>query len=244
MYYVVSVNVFTIYLQTWASSHLSVEFCIVQVVHSNNFVTNFLIIKKEIPCLIWEGKWWSFFFTTKTNLHIGKTSVIQVSIKPSNTEVFSLGYMDFVGIKQSPELDLIIEDYFLIWINIPFFTGELSQELKIRPTLFHEIPSRKLQLCFILTWSHSWRSSFVFLLEVNPPYFVPLVEIVPHPETDPSTIERTYALMKKIGQSPVKLNREIEGFVLNRLQYAVISEAWRLVGVRIYFSNFYTLPVL
>ncbi|XP_067146229.1 lambda-crystallin homolog isoform X1 [Apteryx mantelli] len=65
---------------------------------------------------------------------------------------------------------------------------------------------------------------------VNPPYFVPLVEIVPHPETDPSTIEKTYALMKKAGQSPVKLNKEIEGFVLNRLQYAVISEAWRLVG--------------
>uniref|UniRef100_A0A8C8E6Z7 L-gulonate 3-dehydrogenase n=1 Tax=Otus sunia TaxID=257818 RepID=A0A8C8E6Z7_9STRI len=68
------------------------------------------------------------------------------------------------------------------------------------------------------------------LAQVNPPYFVPLVEIVPHPETDPSTIESTYALMKKIGQSPVKLNRETEGFVLNRLQYAVISEAWRLVG--------------
>ncbi|XP_069664290.1 lambda-crystallin homolog isoform X3 [Haliaeetus albicilla] len=67
-------------------------------------------------------------------------------------------------------------------------------------------------------------------IQVNPPYFVPLVEIVPHPETDPSTTERTYALMKTIGQSPVKLNREIEGFVLNRLQYAVISEAWRLVG--------------
>uniref|UniRef100_A0A672UN43 L-gulonate 3-dehydrogenase n=1 Tax=Strigops habroptila TaxID=2489341 RepID=A0A672UN43_STRHB len=67
-------------------------------------------------------------------------------------------------------------------------------------------------------------------IQVNPPYYVPLVEIVPHPETDPSTTERTYALMKKIGQSPVKLNKEIEGFVLNRLQYAVISEAWRLVG--------------
>lgn len=64
---------------------------------------------------------------------------------------------------------------------------------------------------------------------------MPLVEIVPHPETDPSTTERTYALMKKIGQSPVRLNREIEGFVLNRLQYAVISEAWRLVGVCISF---------
>lgn len=75
----------------------------------------------------------------------------------------------------------------------------------------------------------------MFLLEVNPPYFVPLVEIVPHPETDPSTTERTYALMKQIGQSPVKLNREIEGFVLNRLQYALISESWRLVGVCICF---------
>ncbi|KAM4796839.1 lambda-crystallin homolog isoform 1-T1 [Rhinophrynus dorsalis] len=64
---------------------------------------------------------------------------------------------------------------------------------------------------------------------VNPPYFVPLVELVPHPETETSTIERTYDLMKKIGQSPVKLMKETDGFVLNRLQYAVISEAWRLV---------------
>ncbi|KAL8191004.1 UNVERIFIED_CONTAM: Crystallin, lambda 1 [Gekko kuhli] len=66
---------------------------------------------------------------------------------------------------------------------------------------------------------------------VNPPYYVPLVELVPHPETDPCTLEKTYALMKKIGQSPVKLTKEIDGFVLNRLQYAIISEAWRLAGV-------------
>ncbi|XP_078513200.1 lambda-crystallin homolog [Lissotriton helveticus] len=64
---------------------------------------------------------------------------------------------------------------------------------------------------------------------VNPPYYVPLVELVPHPETDPATVETTYALMKEIGMSPVKLLKDIDGFVLNRLQYAVISEAWRLV---------------
>lgn len=64
---------------------------------------------------------------------------------------------------------------------------------------------------------------------VNPPYYVPLVELVPHPQTDPITVEKTYHLMKKIGQSPVKLMKETDGFVLNRLQYAVISEAWRLV---------------
>ncbi|XP_077154481.1 lambda-crystallin homolog [Ranitomeya variabilis] len=64
---------------------------------------------------------------------------------------------------------------------------------------------------------------------VNPPYYVPLVELVPHPQTEPVTVERTYSLMKKIGQSPVKLMKETDGFALNRLQYAVISEAWRLV---------------
>uniref|UniRef100_A0AAA9TVL7 Crystallin lambda 1 n=1 Tax=Bos taurus TaxID=9913 RepID=A0AAA9TVL7_BOVIN len=64
---------------------------------------------------------------------------------------------------------------------------------------------------------------------VNPPYYVPLVELVPHPETAPATVDRTYALMRRVGQSPVRLLREIDGFALNRLQYAVIAEAWRLV---------------
>ncbi|XP_054433416.1 lambda-crystallin homolog isoform X2 [Pteronotus mesoamericanus] len=64
---------------------------------------------------------------------------------------------------------------------------------------------------------------------VNPPYYVPLVELVPHPETAPATVDRTHALMQKIGQSPVRILKEVDGFVLNRLQFAVISEAWRLV---------------
>lgn len=78
--------------------------------------------------------------------------------------------------------------------------------------------------------------AFILLLfspspKVNPPYYVPLVELVPHPETAPATMDRTYALMRKIGQSPVRVLKEIDGFVLNRLQYAVIGEAWRLVEV-------------
>ncbi|XP_058526971.1 lambda-crystallin homolog isoform X1 [Ochotona princeps] len=64
---------------------------------------------------------------------------------------------------------------------------------------------------------------------VNPPYYVPLVELVPHPETSPATMDRTHALMTKIGQSPVRVLKEVDGFVLNRLQYAIIAEAWRLV---------------
>ncbi|XP_015219717.1 lambda-crystallin homolog [Lepisosteus oculatus] len=64
---------------------------------------------------------------------------------------------------------------------------------------------------------------------VNPPYYVRLVELVPHPETDPSVMETTFALMREVGQAPVRLRREIDGFALNRIQYAIIAEAWRLL---------------
>ncbi|XP_029112460.1 lambda-crystallin homolog isoform X2 [Scleropages formosus] len=64
---------------------------------------------------------------------------------------------------------------------------------------------------------------------VNPPYYVRLVELVPHPETLPAVMEQTYALMTEVGQTPVRLTKEIDGFALNRVQYAIIAESWRLV---------------
>ncbi|XP_054718034.1 lambda-crystallin-like [Uloborus diversus] len=64
---------------------------------------------------------------------------------------------------------------------------------------------------------------------VNPPYYVPLVEVVPAPWTDPEVTTRTKALMSDIGQKPVILKKEIPGFAVNRIQYALINECWRLV---------------
>ncbi|KAJ8013068.1 hypothetical protein DPEC_G00049460 [Dallia pectoralis] len=64
---------------------------------------------------------------------------------------------------------------------------------------------------------------------VNPPYYVRLVELVPHPETLPGVMDTTFTLMASVGQAPVRLRKEIDGFALNRVQYAVIAESWRLV---------------
>uniref|UniRef100_UPI0037E9508F lambda-crystallin homolog n=1 Tax=Semicossyphus pulcher TaxID=241346 RepID=UPI0037E9508F len=64
---------------------------------------------------------------------------------------------------------------------------------------------------------------------VNPPYHVKLVELVPHPETAAAVMDTTHALMTKVGQVPVRLKKEIDGFALNRVQAAVIAESWRLV---------------
>ena len=65
---------------------------------------------------------------------------------------------------------------------------------------------------------------------VNPPYYVPLVEIVPAPWTKPEYTVTTRRIMEEIGQKPVTLSREIEGFALNRIQYAILNECWRLVA--------------
>ncbi|HEY7579524.1 MAG TPA: 3-hydroxyacyl-CoA dehydrogenase [Acetobacteraceae bacterium] len=64
---------------------------------------------------------------------------------------------------------------------------------------------------------------------VNPPYLVPLVELCPAPWTDPATVSRTRALMTSAGQVPATVNKEMAGFALNRLQGALLAEAFRLI---------------
>ena len=65
---------------------------------------------------------------------------------------------------------------------------------------------------------------------VNPPHLIPLVELCGAPWTSPETIDRAKNIYREIGQVPVIINREINGFVLNRLQGALLAEAFRLVG--------------
>jgi 3-hydroxyacyl-CoA dehydrogenase len=65
---------------------------------------------------------------------------------------------------------------------------------------------------------------------VNPPYLIPLVELCPAPWTDPAAVERTRALMTAAGQVPATVKKEIDGFALNRLQGALLAEAFRLLA--------------
>jgi len=65
---------------------------------------------------------------------------------------------------------------------------------------------------------------------VNPPHLVPLVELCGAPWTSPAAIDRARKIYREIGQVPVTINLEINGFVLNRLQGALLAEAFRLVG--------------
>ncbi len=72
------------------------------------------------------------------------------------------------------------------------------------------------------------RARFLVVHPVNPPHVIPVVEIVPTPWTTPEIVGDIRVFMERIGQVPVVLNKEIDGFILNRLQGALLDEAWKL----------------
>jgi len=65
---------------------------------------------------------------------------------------------------------------------------------------------------------------------VNPPHLVPIVELCGAPWTSPATIAAAREIYEAVGQAPITVNREVDGFVLNRLQAILLAEAFRLVG--------------
>lgn len=63
-----------------------------------------------------------------------------------------------------------------------------------------------------------------------PVHLIPLVEVVGGEQTVPETVEITCRLMEKIGKTPVRLKKEVSGYIVNRLQAAVLREAIDLVA--------------
>ena len=74
------------------------------------------------------------------------------------------------------------------------------------------------------------RERCIVVHPMTPPYLVPVVEIVPAPWTSAATTDAVMQLMSDIDMTPIRLNKEIFGFVLNRFQVGLINEAMYLVS--------------
>jgi len=79
------------------------------------------------------------------------------------------------------------------------------------------------------TESLAGRARCIVAHPVNPPHLAPVVELCGAPWTNEATKARARAVMLGVGQVPIDVRREIDGFVLNRLQVALLTEAFRLV---------------
>ncbi len=63
----------------------------------------------------------------------------------------------------------------------------------------------------------------------NPPYLIPLVEVVRTEQVDPAVVERTMDLLRRVGKHPIDCKKDVPGFVANRLQHALWREAISIV---------------
>jgi L-gulonate 3-dehydrogenase len=74
------------------------------------------------------------------------------------------------------------------------------------------------------------RSRCIVAHPANPPHLMPVVEVVPSPWHEKQFVRRVCDILESIGQVPVVIQKEVEGFVMNRLQTAVVNEAVALVA--------------
>ena len=74
------------------------------------------------------------------------------------------------------------------------------------------------------------RQRCIVVHPINPPYLVPAAEVVPAPWTSAETVERTRAFLVGAGHAPLVMKRELDGFIMNRMQGALLEEAFRLVA--------------
>ena len=72
------------------------------------------------------------------------------------------------------------------------------------------------------------RERFLIAHPVNPPHLIPVVELVPAPWTAPEILPWLTGQLQHFGQVPVQVRSEAQGFVLNRLQGALLNEAFAL----------------
>jgi L-gulonate 3-dehydrogenase len=81
----------------------------------------------------------------------------------------------------------------------------------------------------LFTESLAGRARCIVAHPVNPPHLAPVVELCGAPWTSTEAKARATEVMHDVGQVPIDVRREIDGFVLNRLQAALLTEAFRLV---------------
>jgi 3-hydroxybutyryl-CoA dehydrogenase len=148
----------------------------------------------------------------------GLTSLSQTEIsaliKPVS-ELADLSTVEFIieavpevlEIKQAlyRELETVVEKEAIVASNTSGFMPSKLSEFLIHPDRF--------------IVAHFW----------NPPHAIPLVEVVPSPRTSSAVVDRTMALLRESRAEPVLVQKEIPGFIGNRLQYAILREALAIV---------------
>jgi 3-hydroxyacyl-CoA dehydrogenase len=124
--------------------------------------------------------------------------------------------------------------------NVQFVTEAIAEDLLAKQELFLRLESLTSPSTILASNSSTFPISqsageletaqrAILTHWFNPPYIIPVVEVVPGKRTAESTSEITCQLLRKIGKQPVRIHQEIPGFLVNRVQIAMLREVWDLL---------------
>lgn len=116
----------------------------------------------------------------------------------------------------------------------------ITEEIEIKSDFYSKISNIVNDNCIIcsntsalpitlLSKSVNKPERFLGMHWFNPPHIIPLIEIIKSDKTDYRYVNLIYDLSKSIDKQPVIVNKDIKGFVANRIQFAVLREALYLV---------------
>jgi 3-hydroxybutyryl-CoA dehydrogenase len=124
--------------------------------------------------------------------------------------------------------------------NAEFIIEAVFEEVELKRAVFAELdrvaPAEAVLASNSSTMGISQIAGVTLTPErcVNMHFFYPvlvmdLVEVVRGPQTSDETVERALAMARRMGRTPVLINREIDGFLVNRILHAATQEAYRLL---------------
>ena len=124
--------------------------------------------------------------------------------------------------------------------TVEFIIEAVPEVLEIKQALYRELETMVAERVILASNTSGFMPSnlseflahpdrFIVAHFWNPPHAIPLVEVVPSQHTSAAVVERTIALLRESRAEPVLVEKEIPGFIGNRLQYAMLREALAIV---------------
>ena len=126
------------------------------------------------------------------------------------------------------------------WAQAGIVVESVSEDLALKRRLFAELESLAPKDIALTSNSSSFpisqigeglktRARMLGLHFFMPAHMVPLVEVVRSDATDPGMAQSVFELMKRLHRKPVMVAKDIPGFLANRMQHALMREAWSLI---------------
>ena len=126
------------------------------------------------------------------------------------------------------------------WREIVLVIEAVPEKLALKQRVFAEIEKRATRTAILTTNSSSLQLGAVTkkLLHkdraaaahwLTPAHVAPIVEVVKGDNTSPATIRKINAWLRELGKLPINLSRDVPGMLVNRVQHAMMREAFDLI---------------